>query len=377
MLKITDKYQCSGCGACADVCPVHCIEYKEDAAGFRYPSIEVEKCIGCGACDRVCPIKIENISLREPEQCYAAWAKDNEIHNTSSSGGMGYLLGKAILERGGVVYGCSGESPLHVRHIRVDNVSHLKQLQGSKYVQSDTRGIYKSLKNDVKSGKDVLFIGTPCQVSAVNKLYSKKPDNIYTVDLICHGVPSQQMLNDQLNEISKKYDGQIPAKISFRDGSEYRFEITYPNNRIYCNTVWHEPYYRAFMSGLSLRPSCHKCPYAKQKRTGDLTIGDFWGIKNAGELPVQTGVSMVFASSSKGSALLKSIDSDLEMMQKPIEEAVNGNDQLRHPVKNSFHAKLFGKLYPLVSIRMATSICVADRRFVTLCKIIMHKAKIK
>lgn len=376
MLNITSKYQCSGCGACADVCPAHCIRYRQDASGFQYPVIDSEACIGCGACDRVCPIKPENITVREPEKCFAAWAKDSDVHRTSSSGGMGYLLAREIIARGGVVYGCSGENPEHIRHIRVDNIEGLPLLQGSKYVQSDTRGICKRIKEDVKSGRDVLFIGTPCQVSAVNRLYPRKPANLYTADLICHGVPSQKMLNDQITLAGRRFGNQKPSGISFRNGSDFFMQLTYPDRRSFRQPVWKVPYYKAFMDGLSYRPSCYRCPYASSARAGDITIGDFWGIKDARELPAETGVSVVFTLTDKGDSLLKSLAPSLEIIPRLVREAVDGNDQLRGPVKYSFRARVFRALYPASSLRVAFTVSDTLRKAVKLLQIIRRKFRV-
>jgi H2-dehydrogenase len=373
MLKLSAKYQCSGCAACADVCPAHCIEYKHDASGFTYPVIDAKRCINCGACERVCPIKPENISVHEPETCYAGWTKNETIHRASSSGGLGYILAEAIIDRGGIVYGCSAENPLHICHIRVEDKSDLAKLQGSKYVQSDTRGIYQQLKADVRSGKDVLFIGTPCQASAVNNLFKKSPDNLLIVNLICHGVPSQKMLNAQIESISD----EKPESISFREGTEYRLKLTFADESVFSFPVWCSPYFRIFLSGYSYRPSCYKCPYAGAKRTGDVTIGDFWGIKNPEALPEQArnGISVILVSTPKGQNLLDSISSMLDMQSRPVKEAVDGNDQLQHPVKDTVRSKLFRALYPALPLRLAATACVADKKFVTLLHIIARKFK--
>lgn len=373
MLKLANPYLCSGCGACSDICPAHCIAYRHDASGFIYPEINARACINCGACERVCPIQPGNISVSKSETCYAAWAKNEKIHRTSSSGGLGYLLSEAIIEKGGVVYGCTARNPLHIRHIRVTDKAELPQLQGSKYVQSDARGIYQQLKADVRSGIDVLFIGTPCQVSAVKNLFRKSPENLYTVDLICHGVPSQEMLNRQIADI---HSGK-PASVSFRNGNDFRLKLTYSDGTEFSKPVWGLPYYRMFMDGYSYRPSCYKCPYAGSERTGDITLGDFWGIKNPDTLPEQSrnGISAILVSTSKGKRLVDLIKNSIDCHARPVEEAINGNSQLRHPVKETLRAKLFRRLFPTLPLSTATTICVADKKFLTLLRIIAKKLK--
>lgn len=371
MLKINNKYQCSGCAACADVCPAHCIEYRHDAAGFIYPSIDAAACIGCGACERVCPIIPGNAATREAGNCFAAWANDQHTHRKSSSGGLGYVLAKSVIGRGGVVYGCSAADPTHIRHIRVEDIESLAELQGSKYVQSDTRGVYRQIKEDIKRGREVLFIGTPCQVSAVRNIYRKYPENLYTADLICHGVPSQKMLNEQFRSISR----QIPESVSFRDGNEYRLKLTYPDRKAFSGSVWSVPYFRVFYKGFSFRPSCYRCPYAGDKRAGDITIGDFWGIKEPENLPEQArdGISAVLVSTPKGQRLLEAITPELEIHSRPVQEAVSGNDQLRHPVKETCKAKIFRTLYPALPLRAAVAACIVDSKAATLARMIKRK----
>lgn len=373
MLKINNKYQCSGCAACVDVCPAHCIEYRHDAAGFIYPSIDAAACIDCGACERVCPIMPDNAPIREAGSCFAAWAKDPHIHQKSSSGGLGYILAKSVIGRGGVVYGCTAADPTHIRHIRVEDIEGLAELQGSKYVQSDTRGIYRQIKEDIKSGREVLFTGTPCQVSAVRNLYRKYPENLYTADLICHGVPSQKMLNEQYRSISR----QTPEAVSFRDGNDFQLRLKYTDKKTFLGKYWTVPYYRAFFSGYSYRPSCYRCPYAGDKRAGDITIGDFWGIKEPGNLPEQAreGISAVLVSTPKGQRLLDAVAPDLEIQPRPVQEAVSGNDQLRHPVKDTCKAGLFRTLYPALPLRAAIAVCIVDSKAATLAAMIRRKLR--
>ena len=190
---------------------------KADSKGFLYPKIDADVCIECGLCDKVCPFPIENQIKRDPVTAYAAWSVDREIHLSSSSGGAAYVFSKYIIEKGGVVYGCCADG-LDIRHIRVDKVEELYKLQGSKYVQSDVRGIFSQIKTDLRNSLNVLFFGTPCQVAGLKNYIKHVPENLYLVDLICHGVPSLQMLQDHITDITK---GRIVESISFRKGNNY------------------------------------------------------------------------------------------------------------------------------------------------------------
>lgn len=152
-----DKAACCGCNACAEICPKHCIQMVEDAQGFIYPQVDSSVCVECGMCEKVCPLEVANLSLRKPLKAYAAWNKNRQEHLLSSSGGAAYIFSSYIIEKGGVVYGCTSDG-IDVRHIRVENRSELFKLQGSKYVQSDVRGLFKKVKNDLKIGKQFYLL---------------------------------------------------------------------------------------------------------------------------------------------------------------------------------------------------------------------------
>lgn len=211
------KKDCCGCNACMEICPRCCITMIADAKGFHYPKVDTTACVDCGACKKVCPFEEENIKLNIPLTAYAAWNKDREEYLASSSGGAAHVFSSYIIRQGGVVYGCTSEG-MHIRHIRVDSLSNLFKLQGSKYVQSDVRGLFSQVKADLKSGKPVLFVGTPCQVAGLKNYIKWIPEHLYLVDLICHGVPSQQMLNEHIHHILKTSAEQL----SFRKGQLFR-----------------------------------------------------------------------------------------------------------------------------------------------------------
>lgn len=314
-------------------------------------------------------------------ECHAVWALNTDIHKSSSSGGVGYLLAKNIVSNGGVVYGCSGATPSHVRHVRVDSLADLDQLRGSKYVQSDTRLIFRKIKEDVKSGAIVLFVGTPCQCAAVNNLFRKHPDNLYVADLICHGVPSQKMLNDQLLDIVGKNGLGSIRSISFRDSNDYRFRINFNENKEVKSkeyNLWRMPYLREFFTCRSFRPSCYSCPYAGERRTSDLTLGDFWGIKNKEAMPLQSvnGISVVLINSERGKQLFNSVSESLYDEIRPLKEAVEGNTQLRHASRYTLHAKIFQTLYPTVPFRTASFITNIDSKAKAMLRIIKSRTGI-
>lgn len=358
-----DKAACCGCNSCAEVCPKHCIQMVEDAQGFIYPQVDSSVCVECGMCEKVCPLEVANLSLRKPLKAYAAWNKNRQEHLLSSSGGAAYIFSSYIIEKGGVVYGCTSDG-IDVRHIRVENHSELFKLQGSKYVQSDVRGLFKKVKNDLKNGKTVLFIGTPCQVAGLKNYIGHHNEHLYWVDLICHGVPSKQMLHEHIKHVAK---GKKIQHISFRKGTDYRFSIT-ANKFSYEVSLWETPYkdlyLKGFFEGMINRPSCYQCPFACSTRVSDITIGDFWGLKHAECLPeeVKDGVSLLLPMTNKGINLIQKVENNLYIYERSVEEAVNGNTQLRHPVIQGRRARLFHFLYSLFSFDVAMNIVIADHK---------------
>lgn len=357
------KKDCCGCNACAEICPKHCIYMVEDAKGFLYPQVDNSICIECGTCEKVCPIDTAKDLLMTPLKAFAAWNKNRKEHLSSSSGGAAYVLSSYILDAGGVVYGCTADG-IYVRHIRIENKSELYKLQGSKYVQSDVRGLFKNVKDDLKNGKSVLFIGTPCQVAGLKNYIGRNVEHLYLVDLICHGVPSQKMLHDHIKHVAKEKEIQ---KIAFRKGNNYIFSVE-SSNFNYCVNLWETPYediyIKGFFDSLISRPSCYKCPFACPDRVSDITIGDFWGLHNREFLPKETqdGISVLLPMTDKGLNMIHLVESNMHILERSVDEAVNGNSQLRYPSIQGRRARLFSMLYPILQFDMALNLVVADHK---------------
>lgn len=350
------KAECCGCSACAEICPKHCINMVEDAKGFLYPKIDTTFCNDCGLCMKSCPLEKEDVTLNTPLKAFAAWNKKRDEYLASSSGGAAHVFSTYILSLGGVVYGCTSDG-MNIRHIRITRQAELYRLQGSKYVQSDVRGIYTQVKTDLKAGFPVLFIGTPCQVAGLKKYIKNVPEYLYLVDLICHGVPSQQMLCEHIHHILKD---RTAEQLSFRKGQLFRIELTARCGTVYSSEPHKDMYYRAFLKGISYRESCYRCPFARKERVSDITIGDFWGLQDAASLPLEIseGISVLLPSSEKGESLIDSVKSDIQIYERSVEEAVKGNTQLYCPVHNGLSAKLLSILYPYLPFDKAVRIAI-------------------
>lgn len=327
---------------------------EEDTKGFLYPQVDSSICIECGLCEKVCPFDEANISLYQPQKAYAAWNKNREEHLTSSSGGAAYVLSSYILSRNGVVYGCAANG-MDIRHIRVDKVSDLYRLQGSKYVQSDVRGIFRQVKDDLKANRPVLFIGTPCQVAGLKNYIGRTSEILYLVDLICHGVPSQKMLRDHVSHVAK---GTEIRQILFRKGNVFVMSLMGDNFTYSARKTFDNKYLKAFLKGIIYRPSCYQCLFAKNMRCSDITIGDFWGLQDAQKLPPErhNGISVLLPMTDKGISLIQECENSFTIYERSVDEAVKGNTQLRHPMQKTTICQIFNLLYSFVPFDTAVSI---------------------
>lgn len=354
---------CTGCGLCTAVCPVHCISMCRGQLGHLYPEIDAAVCIDCGACRASCPANAPEavLGFSLPDKAYAAWADDSSEYLSSASGGAASVLARHYLSSGGIVYGCTvcpgeAEKTFDVRHIRVENEDAIVQLKGSKYVQSSIGALLPSLKNDVRSGRQVLFIGTPCQAAAVRRLFRQEPDNLLVADLVCHGVPSLAMLQQHIARRLHMSPEEV-GNISFRDSTGFRMAIADREGRqIHVGRPLEglrteDLYYCLFMDGFSYRESCYRCRYARPERTADLTFGDFWGLDKSVRTP-SSGVSLVLPVTEKGKDALDILRKGMTLVPRPVREAVRGNEQLRHPKHKSIRIKIFRTFEKTFGLRL-------------------------
>lgn len=341
--KVSDK--CSGCGACYYTCPANSIELKTvRERNGAIALINVESCKNCNLCHKVCP-EISDVQLFVPLKVYAAWVKDNLDYKTTSSGGIATLVSRWIIKNNGIVYG-AGVVENEIKHIRIDNQIDLDLIKGSKYVQSSFQ-IYKDLTIDLKNNKKVLVIGTPCQIAAIkNYVPDYLSENLYLIDLVCHGVPSQKIFNQYLKELlmgslSKNLDIRFRSKDTLF--AELLLLVDKTTGEILYRSKWQKDYYfRAFMMGLIFRENCYTCKYAKPKRVGDLTLCDFWGIKQFSlGLKLPQNVSGILVNNQKGRYMFEEISDKCFYEERTLEELVEGNSNLqaaskKHKDYNSF-----------------------------------------
>ena len=340
---IDDNKLCCGCSACSDICSKHAIKMVEDSEGFLYPVVDKDKCVDCGLCENICPTKNvkKNQSLLE---AYAVYNTDENIRMMSSSGGIFTLLAELILNDNGIVYGAAFDDNFEVEHIRVETTGDLEKLRGSKYVQSKCDGIYKLCKKDLDDGKKVLFTGTPCQVAAL-KTFLKDYDNLFCMDIVCHGVPSRMVWRKYLEHrvnCAKNKIKHIAFRLKNEGWKQYAIKFTFADSIAYCTKFSDDIFMKGFLQDLYLRPSCYDCKFKSRERVSDITLADFWGIdKLYPQWDDDKGMSLVVVHSKKGENILEYISKNLFMKSVNLDDAINYNSAMIKSVAMNKHRDMF------------------------------------
>lgn len=322
MLTICEEGMCAGCMACADICPTGAVAIEPGVDRYR-PVIDLDKCIGCGRCRNVCQ-QLHSAGLREPVEWWQGWAENPAERGASSSGGFASAISRAFAESGGAVCACAFSGGSFGFEV-VDDADDIDWFRGSKYVKSDPSGAYRQVRCLLKAGRKVLFIGLPCQVSAMRNFVGERlGGRLYTIDLICHGTPSPQLLEMFLEGRGYKL-GDI-ADIAFRRKAS--FQLRDGSAAIDAPGVV-DRYLIAFLEGLDYTENCYSCAYARRERVSDLTLGDSWGTEfkdEAGE-----GVSLALCQTEKGDELLRMA----RLKVLPVDEnlAAANNKQLNRPME--------------------------------------------
>ena len=336
LITLCSHDECTGCMACEGVCPKNAIITVFDEEGFRHPMIDHDACIRCHLCQKTCPV-LNPVDKNDDGEVYAAWSKDDGIRMKSSSGGLFSELALAVLNDGGKVVGASMFQDNMVRHIIVNTPEELSKLRGSKYVQSDlSRELYHEIGELLKQGTTVLFSGTPCQVAGVLNMFKRYREQLITVDVVCHGVPSPLFYQDFANKLKKKYPNLVSYQ--FRDYERWlvcvnvNVNVNVNDKTIKRYLYGEDTFYQdAFLKGLLHRPNCYKCQYATIQRVSDITLADFWGIGK--KIPIdpdyKRGTSMASLNTEAGKRLFDRIKDGIFATPRDIQETIDGgNEQL-------------------------------------------------
>lgn len=347
MIDIKEKKDCCGCSACVQRCPKQCISLYEDEEGFLYPKVDVDACIDCGLCEKVCPV-LNQSDACEPLEVYAAKNPNEQIRRESSSGGIFTLLAEHIIDAGGVVFGVKWNELFEAVHAYTETKEGLAAFRGSKYVQSKVGETFKQAEQFLKDGRQVLYTGTPCQISGLKKFLRKEYENLLTVDIVCHAVPSPLVWRQYIEEYKLANDAIRINSINFRDKTfgwkNYHVSMSFVNthNKNITKKQPHDDdvYFKGFLNHLFIRPSCYSC-CAKHGRSGsDILIGDCWGIDSLRKgYNDNKGCSIVCVNSAKG---LKAAEVVLDRTKVlAYEDVLKHNPSIAFPVKDFFMPKRF------------------------------------
>lgn len=332
MINIKNKQDCCGCSACAQRCPKQCIAMAEDEEGFLYPKVDISKCIDCHLCENVCPV-INQDEPRTPLNVYAAKNQNDQIRLDSSSGGIFTILAEQVINAGGVVFGACWDEEWNVKHDYAECLDNLSKFRSSKYLQSIIGDNYLKAEQFLKSGRTVLFTGTPCQIAGLKHFLRKDYDNLLAVEVICHSVPSsgiwQRYLEERLQTL--RWSKSDIKHLTFRDKKTgwkgYSFVIENQNGKLFTELSCKNSFMIGFLADLYTRPSCSACPAKQHKSGSDITLGDFWGIDSLmPEFDDDKGISAVIVNSYKGEEIMHNIE--VESYVVPYEELTIRNPAL-------------------------------------------------
>ncbi len=320
MILLKNKQDCCGCSACQQRCPKQCITMQEDKEGFLYPHINSELCIDCGICEKVCPV-INQEKPREPINVYAAKNQNEQIRMQSSSGGIFSMIAERVIIEGGVIFGARWNPEWEVVHDYTENTENLSAFRSSKYLQSKIGNTFKQAELFLKQGRIVLFTGTPCQIAGLKKFLRKEYDNLLTVEVFCHSVPSPQIwkiyLNELLHNIKWKKNDIVSINFRYKEISwkNYHFFMLNKNGNIFKESSYKNLFIQGFLKDLYTRPSCNSCPAKCLKSGSDISIGDYWGIQSImPEIDDDKGISAVIVNTHKGQEFLEKIEVEHYLM---------------------------------------------------------------
>ncbi len=340
------KEQCTGCCACMNICPKDAITMHPDEFGCVFPEINLNKCVNCGVCEKICPV-LSKCELNNVKDCYAVWHRERETVKNSASAGLVTALADTVIKNDGVVFGTHYQKN-NLIFDYADNLQKVRSFQGSKYVQADVGYSYRKIKEFLVQKRQVLFVGTPCQIAGLKNYLQNEYSNLFTVDLICHGVASQNYLNEYLH---KKIGNKSYNKVLFRGPEGEKTAVYYDKELIYLKNKSADLFFSAYAKSLINRENCYACQYADTIRTGDITAGDFWGINRQNLNNDASGVpyiSLALINTLKGEQLFELAKDSLIVEKRDIHEALVHNKQLctpciRHPERNIFLKKYLQK----------------------------------
>lgn len=354
--RLCNAEECTACSACYNVCPKAAITMRTDNYGESHPFVNAGKCIHCGLCEKVCPA-LNKVTLTQNEKplVYCCWLKDANRRKESTSGGAAFAIARTIIEKGGHVWGAAYDQDMNVRYTEANTIEELGAIQKSKYVQSIVGDSFKAIKSELDAGEYVLFAGTGCHVMGLRAFLRKDYPRLFTMDLVCHGVPGQGVFQKYRQWIEHRHGdvmtAYIPRPKRESDGQEigYYALAKFKNIGDLKLTGLDNSYFVGFQHNLFLRSACHDCKANGERRYSDFTVADFWGLgKVAPFKPYKErtlGISMLALNSEKARLLFEVFKDDMVYELRSYKEASFSNTQyyksavpspLREKFRNDF-----------------------------------------
>lgn len=337
--------KCTLCKACSNICQKDCIEFDNEQNSFLYPTINLEKCIECNNCERVCPVLVKLVESNSLKITYAAKNIDDNIRMDSSSGGVFSVFSEKILNEDGIVVGASFNENWEVKHIIIDNEDQLKNLRGSKYVQSDISNIYSIIKKELQKGKKVLFSGCPCQVAGLKAYLNIGYINLLTIDFICHSIPSQEIFNSYIDLLELKFKSKI-INFKFKEKTKGWHDSSvrgqFENGKVYTKPITEDMYMRGFLNTIYTKPACLNCQFKNFKSGSDVTISDYWGSEIfEKEIDDNKGLSLIIINSRQGEDIFESIKNKVVCKLTDFDKAIQYNQGILYSATKNKNSEVF------------------------------------
>lgn len=390
MIQIEDKSSCCGCSACYAICPKQCISLSADKEGFLYPVVNAEVCINCGLCEKVCPVLHPKKKESQPD-VFAAINTDEKIRQQSSSGGIFTLIAEKVIDEGGVVFGARFNENWEVVHDYTETKEGLSYFRSSKYVQSNLGKAFNQAKSFLETGRKVMFTGTPCQIAGLKNFLRKSYDNLLTVDVVCHGVPSPGIWKEYLNQSVKNiYKNKchlgesielkdVIQNISFRSKEKgwknFHVAIEYKNGERESVPFYQNVYMNAFLSDFSLRPSCYACPAKLDNMQGDITLADCWGVdKLKPEIDDDKGCGLMLIHNP---AIWKQYDEVSSIVKYPLDlsDVVKYNPMIMVSATVPVNRTLFFDLLSKIGLKKTYQYVTSPRLLIRILRSLYRKLK--
>lgn len=350
MIQLASRDTCSGCGVCAAVCPKHCIRMQPDNFGVLYPNIEDSYCVECRKCQKVCPV-LNPLAGKIPMKVYAARSNDNNTATNSASGGIAAEMYKYALASGWTIVGAEQNKDFSVSLALSRDKTAIKRFQNSKYVFSEAHKIFDKIKISLKGNDKILIIALPCQIAAIKNVFPDNNDKLYFVDIVCHGTTPASYLKQHIRKIESKLNKKT-VKMSFRapEFGTGTFTFSLYNNDGLCfyfkRTKDGDTYQYGYHRHLSYRENCYNCKYACPERQGDITLADYPGLGKSSQFPYKKdNISCVLINTDRGFHLIQQLilENKIWAIERPVEEAIVGNGQLRRPTPRPYLRNIFLK----------------------------------